>query len=286
MILLVMVAHQPPPPDNPPAATTSTVHPYGPHPSQFVRVHRPLCPSTPGRLPPPVALIVHGGWWKNRYTVANTPTASLPASLAAAGFTPVEVEYRRRDDPGGTAPGPAADVAAAVTLVATTVCPDSDHGVWVGHSAGGTLVLDAAVRVAAALGLAPLVVGMAAVTDLTAAAADGLGDGHDEVERYLGIPRGSDGWAAAVAAASPVAWGGRYPPARQLLVAGGDDVDVPPRYVDHYVAAVGGGVHTLVLPGVDHYQLVEGEGAPWQSVLAKCKELLGQRWPGGASGPA
>ncbi|KAK1868347.1 hypothetical protein I4F81_010836 [Pyropia yezoensis] len=210
----------------------------------------------------------------------------LPASLAAAGFTPVEVEYRRRDDPGGTAPGPAADVAAAVTLVATTVCPDSDHGVWVGHSAGGTLVLDAAVRVAAALGLAPLVVGMAAVTDLTAAAADGLGDGHDEVERYLGIPRGSDGWAAAVAAASPVAWGGRYPPARQLLVAGGDDVDVPPRYVDHYVAAVGGGVHTLVLPGVDHYQLVEGEGAPWQSVLAKCKELLGQRWPGGASGPA
>lgn len=281
-----MAAHQRHPRKDHTAAATPTDHPYGPHPSQFVRVHRPLRPPPTGHPPPLVALIVHGGWWKNRYTVANTPTASLPASLAAAGFTPVEVEYRRRDDPGGTAPGPAADVAAAVTLLATTVCPGADHGLWVGHSAGGTLVLDAAVRVAADFGLSPLVVGLAAVTDLAAAAADGLGDGHDEVERYLGVPRGSDGWEAAVATASPVVWGARYPPARQLLVAGGADVDVPPRYVDHYAAALGGKVHTLVLPGCDHYQLVEGAGAPWAAVLTRCKELLGERWPGGASGPA
>lgn len=218
--------------------------------------------------------------------MANTPAASLPASLAAVGFTPVEVEYRRRDDAGGTAPGPAADVAAAVTAVAATHCPGADQALWVGHSAGGTLVLDAAVRVAAAVGLTPLVVGVAAVTDLAAAAADGLGDGHDEVERYLGLPRDAAGWDAAVAAASPVVWGRRYPPDRQLLVAGGADVDVPARYVDHYVDAVGGEVHTLVLPGVDHYQLVEGGGAPWAAVLARCKELLGARWPAGLPAPA
>ncbi|GAB0493962.1 hypothetical protein MMPV_005250 [Pyropia vietnamensis] len=274
-----MDARQPTPPIDRPLSVAHTDHPYGPHPSQFVRVHHLLQPSRLGHPPPPVALIVHGGWWKNRYTVANTPTASLPASLAAAGFTPIEVEYRRRDDPGGTAPGPAADVAAAVTLVASTLCPGAEHGLWVGHSAGGTLVLDAAVRVAAALRLSPLVVGLAAVTDLAAAAADGLGDGHDEVERYLGVPAGGDGWAAAVAMASPVVWGFRYPPARQLLVAGAADVDVPARYVDHYTTAVGGGVHTLVLPDVDHYQLVEGGGRPgrWSSPNARsCWANAGQ----------
>lgn len=280
---LVMDARQLSSPDDGAPLAAPTDHFYGPHPSQFVRVHH-ICRSARLEHPPsPVALIVHGGWWKNKYTVANTPTASLPASLAAAGFTPIEVEYRRRDDPGGTAPGPAADVAAAVTLVASSLCPGVEHGLWVGHSAGGTLVLDAAVRVAAALGLSPLVVGLAAVTDLAAAAADGLGDGHDEVERYLGVPAGGDGWESAVAMASPLVWGSRYPPTRQLLVAGAADVDVPPRYVEHYATAVGGGVHTLVLPGVDHYQLVEGEGGAWAVVLAKCKELLGERWPGGAS---
>lgn len=267
-------------------ATTTTDHPYGPHPSQFVRVHRPQHPPPPGAPPPSLAIVVHGGWWKNKYTIENTPAATLPASLAAAGFTAVEVEYRRRDDAGGTAPGPAADVAAAVVLLATTLFPGADQALWVGHSAGGTLVLDAAAHAAAAHELTPLVVGLAAVTDLDAAAADCLGDGHDEVERYLGIPREADGWADAVAAASPVVWGARYSTSRQLLVAGGADVDVPPRYVNHYAAAVGGGVHTLVLPGVDHYQLVDAGGEAWATVLTRCKELLGGRWPARPPGSA
>jgi len=201
--------------------------------------------------------------------------------LAAAGFTPVEVEYRRRDDTGGIAPGPANDAAAAVTLLVMTLFPGVPHALWFGHSAGGTLVLSAAANVAGRLGVTPLAVGLAAVTDLDAAAADGLGDGGDEAERYLGVRRGGPGWAAAVAASSPVAWGagGCYDPARTLLVAGADDVDVPPRYVDRYVATVGGGIHTLLLPGVDHYQMVEGGGAAWAAVMDKCRQLLGEQWP-------
>ncbi|KAH8048022.1 prolyl oligopeptidase-like protein [Aureococcus anophagefferens] len=61
-----------------------------------------------------VVAVVHGGFWKNKYTVACAAHETLAPHLAARGYGVVEVEYRRRDCAGGGWPGTVDDVAAAL----------------------------------------------------------------------------------------------------------------------------------------------------------------------------
>jgi len=41
------------------------------------------------------------GFWKQKWTIDNTPITGLVPDLNARGFAVLEVEYRRRDDIGG-----------------------------------------------------------------------------------------------------------------------------------------------------------------------------------------
>ena len=94
------------------------VIPYGNDDSdQFMRVHFPLAASA--SQPLPVVVIIHGGFWKNRWNVSNAAHTTLAPSLAASGdYVAVEVEYRRRDSPGGGYPGSMNDVAASLRQLA------------------------------------------------------------------------------------------------------------------------------------------------------------------------
>ena len=86
------------------------------------------------------------GFWKNKYSVDNAGLEQLPATLVRRGQMVVEVEYRRRDHPGGGWPGTNNDVLAALQSIPAAAArtgqrPDLSRVTVIGHSAGGTLVL-------------------------------------------------------------------------------------------------------------------------------------------------
>ncbi|MBW4721786.1 alpha/beta hydrolase family protein [Saccharothrix obliqua] len=207
---------------------------YGDHPSQFGELTAP--PGPPGPLP--VVVVLHGGFWHQRYDLAlGRP---LAADLAAHGVTAFNAEYRRVGGGGGW-PMTGDDVLAAIDAL------DSDV-ITLGHSAGGHLAVWAAARHPRVVGA----VAQAGVLDflqhprLTRRAAELLGGDPDEVpDRY--------------ADASPAA----HPPTGKpvVLVHGEDDEDVP---VEQSIAfAERTGAELVVLPGVSHMDLITPGTSAW-----------------------
>jgi acetyl esterase/lipase len=233
---------------------------YGPHPDQFLELTLPG-----GAAPAPVAVVLHGGFWRAAYGVELA--RPLAAGLAAAGWAAVAVEYRRVGAGGGW-PQTCADVAAALDTLPGLAAGRLDLGelAVVGHSAGGHLAAWAAGRHRlpdGAPGAGPRVpvtaaVLQAGVLDLRLAAAQGLGGGA--VHDFLG--RAPD----SVAAADPVRL---LPTGAAVLCVHGSGDDVVPvvqseRYADAARAA-GDEVDVRVVPG-DHMVLVDPDGEPWRIV--------------------
>ena len=137
----------------------------------------------PGPGPHPVAVIIHGGFWRAQY--GRDLMDTICADLATRGWASWNIEYRRVGAGGGW-PATFDDVAAAVDQVARFADEhdlDPTRTVTVGHSAGGHLALWAAFRhniSEGSPGAAPLVrprlaIGQAAVADLRRAANDAVG---------------------------------------------------------------------------------------------------------------
>src|SRR5689334_22880724 len=82
------------------------IHRYGPGADQFLEL---TLPTGQGRHP--VAVVLHGGFWRAAYGVELA--RPLAADLAAAGLAAVAVEYRRVGAGGGW-PATLEDVAAAL----------------------------------------------------------------------------------------------------------------------------------------------------------------------------
>ena len=179
---------------------TRSTHPFGSHPSQLVELFLPS-----GAGPHPVAVVVHGGYWRAQYD--RSLMDGLCLDLAAHGLAAWNVEYRRIGGGGGW-PETFLDVAAGVdALDAVDAALDLSRVVAVGHSAGGQLAFWAAGREtlpADAPGAGPRIrigaaVSQAGVLDLTLAAdlmpsstptRALLGDPTQYFERYvLASPR-------------------------------------------------------------------------------------------------
>lgn len=247
--------------------------PYGGHPAQFAEL---TLPSGPG--PYPVVVVVHGGFWKERYDLAlGRP---LAADLAEAGVAAWNVEYRRVGQDGGGWPGTVDDVYAAVdALGAVAEGLAVEHGAAVldlsrvaavGHSAGGHL---AALLAARTEGLALTgVVSQAGVLDLEAAARDGLGDGA--TQRLLG--GGPDTATDRYAAASPTAL---LPFGVPISCVHGDhDQDVPvAQSVDFVRAARAAGdiAELIIVPGADHFAMITVTHPAWITCREAALRLLG-----------
>jgi acetyl esterase/lipase len=241
--------------------------PYGPHRDQFLEL---TLPEADG--PAPVAVVVHGGFWRAAYGVELA--RPLAAEFAAAGWAAVAVEYRRVGAGGGW-PATCADVAAALDLL-----PDLAPGrldlaevAVIGHSAGGHLAAWAAGRARlpeGAPGAAPRVrvtaaVLQAGVLDLGLAHEQRLGDGA--VRGFVGTD------PAGVPEADPV----RLLPtgAAVLCVHGAQDDVVPLSQSERYAElarAAGDAVEVRVVPG-DHMSVIEPTGVAFRIAL----DWVGQR---------
>ena len=249
---------------------------YGPGPDQVASVWWPRPGAARAAGAAGVVLFLHGGFWRAAWD--RTHAGPLAVGLAEAGFTVCLPEYRRTGGGGGW-PATFDDIAAAVDILPGLLCnlgrdPSRDPGgvVVAGHSAGGHLSLWAAARHRLPAGTpwrrpgpAPIrgVVALAAVSDLTACADEGLGGGA----------------AAALMGGSPAAEPDRYAqgdPARLLpigvpvwLLHGDRDDRVPAPMSRSFAArarAAGDQVTARELPDCDHFDLIDPRSAAWPAV--------------------
>ncbi|MBR8740273.1 S9 family peptidase [Nocardiopsis sp. MG754419] len=227
---------------------------YGDHPSQIVHRHPPRRSDGPA----PVAVLLHGGWWRDLHDAHLMDP--LAEDLTAAGWAVWNVEYRRTGVDGGGWPQTVDDVARALDLLAVTADRedglDASRVVAIGHSAGGHLAL-----MTAADSLVTAVVALAPITDLRRCAEAGLGEGA------VGPFLGPDPTAALYAEASPLH---RLPiGVPQLVVHGDADQRVPVEQSRDYIAAArsaGDDVDHREIAGADHFAVVDPAHAAWRTV--------------------
>jgi len=240
-------------------------HPYGRARSQYGELFLP-----DGDGPHPVAVVLHGGFWRAQY--GRKLMHPLCADLAARGWAAWNLEYRRLGRlSGGGFPRTLDDVAAAVDHLAEMPAHEAglslfrlDRVVAIGHSAGGHLAAWLATRAAPRVAVTG-VVAQAGVVDLRLASELGLSRGV--VRRLLG--GAPDEVPERYAAASPAE---RLPlgvPA--LLTHGGRDDIVPPVMSERFAAAAraaGDQVDLVVEPAEGHFGHLEPSNALWRAVTA------------------
>jgi acetyl esterase/lipase len=237
---------------------------YGNSEFQFGELYLPA-----GKGPHPVAIVVHGGYWRAQYDLRHI--GHFCAALAKSGIACWSLEYRRLGNMGGGFPGTLDDVragAAFLERISKERSLDMKRVVATGHSAGGHLVLWLAKQNAVALrGVVPL----APVADLrrawelrlsNAVVGDFLGGSPAQVpDRYR--------------AASPiemVPFG-----VRQRVIHGDRDEEVPVSISRAYVAAAkkSGDDVTLTEPeGAGHFELIDPRTAAWGQVRDTIEKLL------------
>ncbi|QZY63203.1 alpha/beta hydrolase [Providencia rettgeri] len=91
----------------------------------------------------PLAIVIHGGYWRNKYSLDYT--RYLCDWLSSNGIISVNMEYRRIGDVGGGYPGTFTDVAMCIDSLPEKLKSldiydvDLNNIVVIGHSAGGHL---------------------------------------------------------------------------------------------------------------------------------------------------
>jgi acetyl esterase/lipase len=257
-----------------------------------------LPPRLAGALPagalPPVALppvarpaqlvvFLHGGFW--RVAFDRTHAGPLATALAAAGFVVCVPEFRRTGQRGGGWPGTFDDVAAAVDALPALVRDAVGAGrvsdeptLLAGHSAGGHLALWAAARHR----LPPDsgwrapgprfrgVVALAAVSDLSACYALGLGQGAANALLGGGPRQHPERYRVT----DPMLLLPLDRPVR--LVHGSADDRVPASMSHDYLdraGVAGDDVALDELPGAGHFEVIDPLSSWWPRVQAAFTEL-------------
>lgn len=111
-------------------------------------------------------VLIHGGCWLNEFTIDHT--FATATALADAGYGVWSLEYRRTGDAGGAWPGTYRDIVQGINHVANLPQSLADNPmVLIGHSAGGHLAVLAGSQDEQLQKSPDLVVGLAAITDVT-----------------------------------------------------------------------------------------------------------------------
>ena len=216
-----------------------TVHRYGDDPSQFGVLYGEG----------PVAVVIHGGFWKAEYGLDLNE--ALSEDLAKRGWAAWNIEYRRLGNGGGV-PETLDDVGAAIDKLAELDRVDLSRVVTIGHSAGGHLAAWAATREYPRVPLTG-VVSQAGVLDLQRARELRLSNGV--VDRFL------DGQPTSVA--SPIE---RLPMGVPTLLTHGALDDVVPLEISERFARASGA--TLVVePNEDHDGHLVPDNPLWKAVI-------------------
>lgn len=231
---------------------------YGPHRDQFAELRLPT--SRAGSSP--VAVLLHGGFWRAPYLLDQMN--ALGDDLALRGWAAYNVEYRRIGDGGGYRNTTADVLLALDALERHASVLDLDRVIVLGHSAGGFLALTAAIDRPGSSSIRPAgAVAMAGLCDLEMAIAGGIGAGS--VEQFLsddGGERVTDPRSASPLGHSPLG-------IPQLLVHGTADDEVPLELTQAYAAAAraaGDHVDVEVIAGEDHFAHLDPRSASWSAV--------------------
>jgi acetyl esterase/lipase len=246
------VLHRPaPPPD-------LTV-PYGTLPEHVIDLR------LPPRLPAPLIVLVHGGFWRPAYD--RTHLGPMAHAVATAGYVVAVPEYRRAGMAAEGWTGTFNDIAAALDRVARIAerhGADIGNLTWAGHSAGGHLVLWAAARP----GLpedspwrgpcaATHVVSLAGCNSLRRCAEWNLGSGAAVNLMGGGPDEVPDRYAAADPAALPC------PSVPVTLVHGTEDDRVPLAMSRAFTAG-----RLIEITGAGHFDLIDPQSRAWPVVLS------------------
>jgi len=230
-----------------------------------------------GAGPHPVAIVVHGGYWRTQF--GSLVMRPVCADLRRRGWATWNIEYGRigRGGRGGW-PTTFADVAVAVDHLATLDDPrlDLDHVVVVGHSAGGQLALWIGGRPGlppGAVGAGPAVtarhvVALSPVTDMVRAGAPAaavLGGTIEDVPEHF-------------AQADPVRRLPLGPPV--TVVHPVDDETVPVARSREYLQAArvaGADVELVEPPTGGHRDVIDPRHAAWRAAAQRLDALRGAR---------
>jgi acetyl esterase/lipase len=240
--------------------------PYGPDAQQFGELRVP-----PGSGPHPVAIVIHGGYWRARYDL--TEVGRLCEAVTRHGLATWNLEYRRIGNPGGGWPGTLDDVrtgAAHLEKIAAERSLDLKRVVAMGHSAGGHLVLWLAKQNAIVLrgmvALAPvadlrraweLKLSETVVADLLGGSPQDLPDLYRSASPIELVPLGV---------------------AQRVLHGTNDDV-VPLEISRRYVAAAkksGDDSKLIEVAGAGHFELIDPQSSAWPVVKEAVLELVNE----------
>jgi acetyl esterase/lipase len=237
---------------------------YGPRESQFGELR---VPSGPG--PHPVAIVVHGGYWRAAYDLRHI--GHLCEALTRAGMATWSLEYRRLGNPGGGWPGTFDDVkagAAHLIKIAGAKAIDLNRAIAMGHSAGGQLALWLCKQNAIAL---RGVVALAPVADLRRAWELKLSG--NVVEELLGGPPHKV--PERYRSASPIEMVPLGIRQRVIHVAADDVVPVSISRSHIAAARAAGDDATLTEPpGSGHFELIDPRSQAWGAVRERALTLV------------
>jgi acetyl esterase/lipase len=253
---------------------------YGPASSQAVDVFLPS-----GKGPHPVAILIHGGCWRDLPAAGREQLRPIAAELAKQGIAVWSIGYRRADENGGGYPGTFHDVATAIDELPSQAALyklDAARTVVVGHSAGGHLALWASVRDRLP-SQSPLrskdafvpgaVISLAGIADLkTFGRFVPLLCGPGILERLVPQRALPDPYAEISPAQLPP------PPGRVVMVSGILDRLVPPYVADDYARLMrrthSRTVTLIEIPGAGHFDLVTPGTPAWKEVESRIVEAL------------
>jgi len=247
---------------------------YGPAATQAIDVFLPE-----GRGPHPVAILIHGGCWRNLPGAGREQLRHMGKALADRGIAVWNVGYRRADEEGGGYPGTFQDVATAFDRLreeADRYRLDLSRTVVVGHSAGGHLALWASSRSQLSMN-SPLYSADPFIPGATISLA-GIGDLRD-FSRFVPVicgpgvierltPQPTDALYAEVSPAEMPA-----PQGPVVMISGTLDRLIPPYVAHDYVRAMqrkhGVSIERVDIPDAGHFDLVMPGTQAWNLILER-----------------
>ena len=260
--------------------TPTAVLAYGPASTQAVDVFLPT-----DKGPHPVAILIHGGCWRDLPGAGREQLRPIASGLAKHGVAVWSIGYRRADENGGGYPGTFQDVATAIDQLRSHAAQydlDASRTVVVGHSAGGHLALWASLRnqlpaqspLYSKDALLPgAVISLGGVPDLKSFGRFVpllCGPG---VMEELAPQRGStDPYADISPAQLPP------PPGPVVMVSGVLDRLIPPYVADDYARSMqrkhSKRITLIEVPGAGHFDLVTPGTPAWQEIESRILEAL------------
>ncbi|MBV9608508.1 MAG: prolyl oligopeptidase family serine peptidase [Acidobacteria bacterium] len=229
---------------------------YGADRNQFGELRLPVASAKH-----PVAMVVHGGYWRAQYDLSYS--GHMARALTQAGLATWNVEYRRVGNQGGGWPGTFDDVTAGLRFLSQIGGKynlDAQRVVAVGHSAGAQLAFCLAGHKLGVHG----VVSLAGVLDLRRAWELHLS--NDAVVEFLGGTPSEVAEHYRDASPAELAISGTV---RQRIVHGLRDDAVPYSISPDYVKAKrakGEDVDLLTLASADHFDIVDPQSEVWPQV--------------------